>query len=182
MQQQKGAANVLKREVAVTVRERAKAPADTVFDVLADLPGHFDWGGAEASTLLSIEAPALPAAVGTEFTSTGEDAICRMRDSSVVTEAARPSRFERVTDSALELKRNGKPADWVLVHRYEMEPDGNQCGITYTCRLVRASALPGALSLFGIPGLRSIAAIEWSRAARAGLRRLVVAAETRARV
>jgi hypothetical protein len=181
MKQQRTAANVLKREVAVTVREHSAAPAHTVFDVLADLAGHPGWGGAEASTLLSMDAPPGQATAGTEFTSTAEDSICRMRDSSVVTEAVRPSTFERVTESALESKKNGTPADWLLVHRYEIRPDGNQSDVTYTCRLVRATALPGMLAMFGTPVLRSLAAREWARASRAGLRRLIAAAETTAR-
>jgi hypothetical protein len=181
MKQQRTAANVLQREVAVTAREHARVPAQRVYDVLADLPGHPGWGGAEASTLLSMDAPPGPARAGTEFTSTAEDAICRMRDSSVVTEAVRPSRFERVTESALESKKTGKPADWLLVHRYGIEPDGSQCDITYTCRLVRASALPGVLAIYGIPVLRSLASFDWARASRAGLRRLIAAAETTAR-
>ena len=181
MRQQRTAANVLRREVTVTVREHSTAPAGTVFDVLADLPGHPGWGGAEATTLLSMEAPPGQAAVGTEFMSTAEDAICRMRDSSVVTEAVRPSRFERVTESALESKKNGTPADWLLVHRYEIRPDGNESDVTYTCRLVRATALPGILAVFGTPVLRSFAAREWERASKTGLRRLVAAAEKTAR-
>jgi hypothetical protein len=136
MKEQRTAANVLQREVAVTVREHAGVPAQRVYDVLADLPGHPGWGGAEASTLLSMDAPPGPARAGTEFTSTAEDAICRMRDSSVVTEAVRP---------------------------------------------VRASALPGVLAIYGIPVLRSLASLEWARASRAGLRRLIAAAETIAR-
>jgi len=182
MKQRKGMANALGRELVMTVRESANAPAHTVFDLLVDLPGHLSWGGAEASTLLSIEARSEPATVGTEFTSSGEDAMCRMRDSSVVTEATRPTTFERVTESALEHKRNGKSAAWVVVHRYEIEPDGETCAVSYTCRIVRASALPGALAMLGIPVLRAIAAWEWTRASRAGLHRLVVAAEDRARV
>lgn len=180
MKQQRTPANVLKNELAVTVREHATVPAQAVFDVLANLPGHLGWGGVEASTLLSMDAPAGQAEAGTEFTSTAEDAICRMRDSSVVTEAIRPSKFERVTDSVLESKKNRKPADWLLVHRYEIEPDGGQSDITYTCRLVRARALPGVLAIYGIPVLRSLASLEWARASRAGPRRLIAAAETTA--
>jgi hypothetical protein len=181
MKLQRTPANVLKNELTVTVREHARVPSQTVYDVLANLPGHPGWGGAEASTLLSMNAPAGQAAAGTEFTSTAEDNRCRMRDSSVVTEAVRPSRFERVTESALESKKTGKPADWLLVHRYEIVPDGNQSDVTYSCRLVRASALPGVLAIYGIPVLRSLASFEWARASSAGLRRLIAAAETTAR-
>ena len=182
MRQQRTAANVLRREVTVTVHEHSTAPARTVFDVLADLPGHPGWGGAEASIVLSVDAPAGQATAGTEFTSSAEDAICRMRDSSVVTESVPPVRFERVTESALETKKKGTPADWLLVHRYEIRPDGNQSDVTYTCRLVRATALPGILAMFGIPVLRTLAAREWERASRAGLLRLIAAAESRSRV
>lgn len=181
MKQQGAMANILKHELAVTVREHSIVPTHVVFDVLADLPGHVGWGGAEASTLLSMEAPSGQAVAGTEFTSTAEDSICRMRDSSVVTEAVRPMRFELVTESALESKRNGTPADWVLVHRYDIEPAGSGSQITYTCRLVRASALPGLLVMLGIPVLRPVAVAEWARASKAGLKRLVAAAETKAR-
>jgi hypothetical protein len=121
------------------------------------------------------------ATAGTEFMSTAEDGTCRMTDSSVVTEAVRPLRFERVTESAVESKKKGTTAAWLLVHRYNIEADGNQSNVTYTCRLVRASGLPGVLALYGIPVLRSLARLEWARASRAGLRRLTAAAETTAR-
>lgn len=177
MEKHTGGGNVLRQELAVTVREHSTAPAPVVFDVLANLRGHLRWGGAEASTLLSVAAPEGEATAGTEFGSTAEDGICRMQDSSVVTEAVRPWRFEKVTESKLESKKNGTTADWLLVHRYEFEADGDQCDVTYTCRLARASGLPGPLAAFGIPVLRSLASREWARASRVGLRRLVAAAE-----
>ncbi|SLK13693.1 hypothetical protein [Arthrobacter sp. P2b] len=180
MKRQQTAGNVLKHEIAVTVREHTTAPSPVVFDVLANLTGHMQWGGAEASTLLSMEAPEGQATAGTEFISTAEDGTCRMTDSSVVTEAVRPVRFERVTESAVASKRNGTTADWLLVHRYDIEADGNHSDVTYTCRLVRASGLPGLLALYGIPVLRSLARLEWARASGAGLRRLTAAAETSA--
>jgi hypothetical protein len=181
MKQQRTAANVLKREVSVTVREHSAAPAQAVFDVLADLSGHPGWGGAGASMLLSMDAPQGQATAGTEFTSTAEDAVCRIRDSSVITEAVRPSRFEQVTESALESRKNGEPANWLLVHRYEIQPVGDRSDVTCTCRLVRASALPGIRVMFGLPLLRSLAAFEWAQASRAGLRRLIAEAERAAR-
>ncbi|MDQ0078402.1 hypothetical protein [Arthrobacter oryzae] len=181
MTRQMAAANVLKHELVVTVWRKSTAQADVVFDTLADLSGHPGWGGAEASTLLSVDAPAGPAIAGVEFTSTSEDAICRIWDSSVVTQAVRPATFEKVTESRLETKRKGSPAQWLMVHRYEVEPDGDRSKITYTCRLVRANALPGSLALYGIPVLRSLASREWARPSRAGLRRLVAAAEAKPR-
>lgn len=182
MKRQEAVGNVLKHGVSVTVREHAVAPAHIVFDVLARLPEYMQWGGAEASTLLSMEAPQGTAAAGTEFTSTAEDGICRMRDSSVVTEAVRARTFEKVTESALESKRKDDTAEWLVVHRYDIEADGNQSDVTYSCRLVRATGLPGLLAMFGIPVLRSLASLEWARASKAGLRRLIATAETSARL
>lgn len=57
MKQQRTAGNVLNHEIAVTVHQHATVPADIVFDVLANLSHHMMWGGAEASTLLSMQAP-----------------------------------------------------------------------------------------------------------------------------
>ncbi|MET3176676.1 UNVERIFIED_ORG: hypothetical protein ABIB52_004551 [Arthrobacter sp. UYCu721] len=68
-----------------------------------------------------------------------------------------------------------------MVTEAEIEPDGNQSNVTYTCRLVRATALPGLLAIYGIPVLRSLASLEWARASRAGLRRLIAAAVATAR-
>jgi len=53
------------------------------------------------------------------------------------------------------------------------QPDGNQSDVTYTCRLVRATALPGLLGMLRTPVLRSLASLEWARASRAGLLRLI---------
>ena len=181
MKQQSTAGNVLNHEIAVTVHQHATVPADIVFDVLANLSHHMLWGGADASTLLSMQAPPGQATAGTEFTSTAEDRICRMRDSSVVTEALRPWMFERVTESAVESKKHGTKASWLLVHRYEIEAAAEQSDVSYTCRLVRASGLPGPLAMFGFPVLRSLAMHEWARANKEGLGRLIAAAETSVR-
>jgi len=53
-----------------------RAPAEAVYDVLADLPSHLDWAGDRQATttrLLTMDAPSGPAGVGTEFRTTGSD-------------------------------------------------------------------------------------------------------------
>lgn len=181
MAQQTASGNVLRHELALTVRVAAAAPPGAVFDTLADLSGQPGWGGAEASLLLSVGAPSGPAVAGTEYTSTAEDAVCIIRDSSVVTEASRPRTFEKVTDSRLETKKGGLPAQWLLVHRYDIEPAGDGSLITCTSRLVRANALPGPLAVYGIPVLRRLGMWEWARAGRAGLLRLAAASDRKTR-
>jgi hypothetical protein len=87
-----------------------RAPAEVVYDLLADLQSHLDWAGQrqlETTTrLLTLTAPPGPAGVGVEFLSTGSDGkLARWSDRSVVTEATRPEVFEFVTDG----RRRGKP-------------------------------------------------------------------------
>jgi len=179
-------ANALKgRELVIEVEERGAAPAGVVYDLLADLSTHLEWGGARQqgkSRLLSLDAPAGTAAVGTEFSTTGEDAICHMEDRSVVTESSRARTFEFVTESSMELKRGGKRSEWTLVHRYEIAPESGGCRVTFRSRITRVSALPGLLVVFRIPGLRAIALKEAASGSRAGLRNLLRMAQERAGV
>ncbi len=110
-------------ELRVHLEEVAEAPADVVYDLLADVRTHLEWAGAkqpkENFRLLTIEAPEGPASVGTEFRSTGADPGGRFADSSVVTEASRPSVFEFVTEAHLTT-RKGKVVEWTNIHRYEL--------------------------------------------------------------
>jgi hypothetical protein len=53
-----------------------KAPAEAVYDLLADLHSHLEWAGQrqlETTRLLTMEAPPGPAGIGTEFFTTGSD-------------------------------------------------------------------------------------------------------------
>ncbi|MFJ5958827.1 hypothetical protein ACIQC5_23045 [Paenarthrobacter sp. NPDC092416] len=180
MKMHKAPGNVLPREAMISVREHTMAPVLTVYDVLSNVTGRLRWGGAEAAVLLSVEAPEGQLTVGSEFTSTAEVRIWRLRDSSVITEAIRPLRFECVTDSTVEQTKNGATADWLLVHHYDISEHGHQGDISYTCRLISATGLPGALTILRFPVLRSLATYVWARASRSGLRRLIAAAETMA--
>ena len=155
------------------------APAEVVYDLLADLRSHLEWAGAmqgKKTRLVSLEAPEGPAAVGTEFETTGADPMGRFSDRSVVTEAVRPRVFEFVTEAKLETKK-GESVDWTLVHRFELSPDGAGCDIVATERVTRISALPGMLAVFKIPVLRTLAAKVAAGVARRGVKNLASVAE-----
>ena len=184
MQAQKGTgrANALTGELVVRLEESSKAPAGAVYDLLADIPSHLEWGGRQQKKkyrLLSIVAPEGPARVGTEFASTGADAMGEFADSSVVTEATRPGLFEFVTEAKLSTKK-GPVVEWTTVHRYEIASLGEGCRIAYTFRTVRMSELPGALVAFKIPGLRAILLRLGGSNLRKGFRNLARLAEQRA--
>lgn len=177
-------ANALKRELRVHLEETSAAPAEAVYELLADIRSHLEWAGKMQSKhyrLLTIDAPAGPASVGTEFSSTGADAMGEFVDSSVVTEASWPSLFEFVTQARLATKK-GTVIEWTTVHRYELQPHGNAIRIAYTLRTVRISELPGALAMFKVPGLRSLLLRIGASNARRGLRNLARLAQDRARV
>jgi hypothetical protein len=129
----------------VHLTERCGAPAEVVYDLLADLRTHAEWGGRRQKSkkfrLTSIEAPQGPAEVGTEFSSGGLDPTGTFTDSSVVTEATRPGTFEFVTEARLRPKR-GESLDWTNVHRYEIERAGDGCRISYSQRVMRLSRMP----------------------------------------
>ena len=172
--------NALRHPVVGRLPKVTSASSEAVYDVLADLSTHLDWGGRQimgSARLLTLDAPGGQAQVGTEFESTGEDPLVRMTDRSVVTEATRPVSFEFVTDSAWELKRSRKRADVTIVHRYELEPLPAGCRVTYSFRAARASALPGVLVVFRIPLLRALGAWMSVRSLREGLGNLLRAAE-----
>ena len=177
-----GRANALKGELVVHLEESSTAPVEAVYDLLADIRSHLEWGGnrqKENYRLLSIEAPEGPASVGTEFRSTGADPMGRFSDSSVVTEASRPSLFEFVTEARHSLKK-GKVIEWTSIHRYELGRNGEGCRVSYTLRTVRISEMPGALSMFNVPGLRSLGLRMGGGNLRKGLRNLVRMAQEHA--
>lgn len=171
-----GRTNALHGELSVRVAETGKARVEDVYDLLAEIDSHTQWAGSmqpkKNFRLLSVDAPQGPASVGTEFRSTGTDPMGSFADSSVVTEATRPSVFEFVTEARLTTK-TGKVVEWTNVHRYELASHGEGCRISYTIRMVRISELPGALAIFRIPGLRSLGLWMSGSAARRGLRNLI---------
>ncbi len=180
-----GRANALGegRGLVVGTEEPCRAPAEAAYDLLANLRSHLEWAGEmqkkQNFRLLSMEAPEGPAMVGTEFRTTGADPMGRFTDVSVVTEATRPRVFEFVTEAHFETKK-GKGVDSTNVHHYEVITGGSGCRIVYTLRQVRISALPGAMAMFKVPGLRAIALKVSASYARRGLRNLARLAEERA--
>lgn len=176
-----GRANALGRELVVRVEEMSSASPGAVYEILEDLRSHATWAGERQkrnTRLLSVEAPGGPAAVGTEFHTTGADPMGSFSDRSVVTEAARGKTLEFVTEALLTTKK-GKGIEWTNVHRYQLTPEGDGCRIAYTIRIARISELPGMLAVFKVPGLRSLGLKASAGVARRGVRNLARLAEER---
>jgi Polyketide cyclase / dehydrase and lipid transport len=177
-------ANALKRDVEVRAEISSRAPAEAVYDVLADVTSHLRWAGEmqeRKNHLLTIDAPEGPAGVGTEFSSTGVAPEGRYADRSVVTEASRPTTFEFVTQAHVVTKRGGG-ADLTIVSRYDIAPTSHGCRISSAVRTVRASALPGPLALMNVGFLAPLVRRESAAMVRRGLRNLAWVAEERARL
>jgi hypothetical protein len=168
------------RNPVLRFEESCRASAEAVYDLLAELGSHLEWGGRrqlETTRLLTMQAPAGSAGVGTEFFSTGSDGkVARWTDRSVVTEAIRPEVFEFVTEG----RRDGKPGSrpWLstAVHRYEIEQDPAGCRVTYTENLTRLEGAPVILSL---PGISRILFKVSSRYMQRGFHGLLALAEER---
>src|SRR5262245_6479667 len=91
-----GRANALTQEVVVEATKKSTASPERVYDVLGDLRTHAIWGGemqSKKTRIASIDAPAGPATVGTEFSTEGIDMGGPFTDRSVVTQASRPEVF-----------------------------------------------------------------------------------------
>ena len=126
---------------------QCRALAATVYDLLADLPGHLEFAGrrqGETTRLLTMDATPGPAEVGTEFRSTGSDGkVAVWHDRSVVTEATRPSAFEFVTEGVRHGKPGSTPMEATTVHRYEIATTGDGCRVTYHGEITRTAGFPG---------------------------------------
>lgn len=176
------ASNALPRGKVLQFRleERSGAPAQVVYDILADVATHADWGGQRQSKrfrLTSIEAPQGPAQVGTEFSSTGYALDGSWRDQSVVTEARRPSLFEFVTEGAAG--EGDDPVVWTLVHRYEISPDGRGSRVIYTSRVTSITRLEGGAKMLVRPVIGPLMLKVSGSFSRKGLRAMARMAEER---
>lgn len=161
----------------VSVEERTEGTPEAVYDLLVDLGAHLEWGGRRQKKgfrLTSIDAPEGAATVGTEFRTTGIDPGGRFADSSVVTEATRPSVFEFVTTARQQPKR-GEANTWTNVSRYEITPAGRGCMVRYSMRVMQLSRKVWWTGGIGGPLARSIA----GRNVRVGVRNLARMAEER---
>ena len=174
-------ANALKKELVVRVEAGSAAAPETVYGVVADLSSHLVWAGERQSRktrLLTIDAPAGPAAVGTEWRSTGSDPMGTFSDRSVVTEASPGNAFEFVTEARLTTKQ-GRTSVWTSVERYELEPEAGGCRIVCTSRVTRITELPGMLALFNVPVLRGLGLKVSANVSRRTVRNLARVAEER---
>ncbi len=163
---------------------RVKTTADpaTVYDVLQDLHSHLQWNGEEQAAnfcILSLDAPAGRAQVGTRFSSTGSIPFSgrKWQDESVVT-VADGHRFEFRTNGFVDYG-GGSGMRAVFFHRYELEAMSGGSLITYTMRLesmtngmwrISWPILRDLTWRFGIPmatkpGLRNLARLAERRAA-----------------
>ena len=159
----------------------ARASTDAVYDLLEDLQSHLEWAGQrqmETTRLLTVEAPAGPAGVGTEFFTTGSDGkMARWTDRSVVTEATRPEVFEFVTEGRREGKPGSRPWLATAVHRYEIAPEVGGCHVTYTQELTQ---LAGAPMIMVTRGVSRIVFRISAKYMRRGFNALLALAEERA--
>ena len=174
-------ANALKKELVVRVEATSTARPQTIYDLLADLSSHLVWAGerqAEKTRLLTIDAPAGPAVVGTEWRSTGADPMGTFSDRSVATEATPGAAFEFVTEARLTVKK-GRTSDWTSVERYDLVPTADGCRIVATSRVTRISELPGMVALFNVPVLREIGLKVSAKVSRRTVRNLARVAEER---
>jgi hypothetical protein len=165
---------------ALRFEASSPAPAEAVYDLLADLPSHLEWAGArqlETTRLLTMEAPAGPATVGTEFITTGTDGkVARFSDRSVVTEAMRPTVFEFVTESVRQGKQGSRSWNLTLVHRYEIVPHPSGCRVVYKEEITRMVGAPPVLAM---PVLRRIVFRFSAKYMRRGFEALIALAEER---
>jgi len=157
------------------------APPDVVYDFLADLGTHMTWAGKQQTSdfrLLSLEAPAGPAGVGTTFTSTGTIPMSsrRWEDRSKVTKAERPNTFEFVTAATARGTRRSMEATYR--HRYEIAATPGGSKVSYSMTQLTMS---NPLLRLGLPVVRTMT---WQLGipfmAGRGFRNLLAIAEKRA--
>jgi hypothetical protein len=168
------------RNPVLRLEGSCRAPAEVVYDLLADLPSHLEWAGqrqGETTRLLTLTAPPGPAGVGVEFRSTGSDGkAARWSDRSVVTEATRPEVFEFVTDGLRQGKPGRPPWRCTAVHRYVIAPEAAGCRVTYTEDL---NGLDGAPWILRTPGVNRIVFRVSAKLMRRGFDGLLALAEER---
>jgi len=152
-----------------------KAKPEAVYDLLADLRTHIEWGGARQSRefrLVSFDSPPGPATVGTSFSSTGTIPMSRRHwsDRSTVTVADRPKRFEFTTQA---MAGESNPMTAVYRHRYEITPADDGSRVTY--RMTQLSITNPILRLG--PAMSSMTWLMIPMFAGRGLRNLLALAE-----
>jgi uncharacterized protein YndB with AHSA1/START domain len=164
------------REIVVT--RNGDADPERVYDTLADLGTHVEWGGRRQSRMARIstlDAPAGAATTGTRFTSVGGFPGWRLHEQHVVTEVARPRVFSFETETNAQPTRRGRPWTARFLHRYEIEPHGSGSRVTY--RVVQDRIDDAPLRFRGILAPVSYATVRVI--AKRGLRNLFAVARSR---
>jgi hypothetical protein len=162
---------------------RSEAPPRVVYDLLADLSSHLEWGGRRQSKtfrLLSIDAPPGPAEVGTVFESVGRIPMnsSQWHNHNTVTKADRPSAFEITTEARIPWSKRA-PGEGTFVNRFDIEEEGAGSRVSYTNRQLRFRNPPWGLRY---PLMRSITARVWVPIwYRRGFLKLLGMADERAR-
>jgi hypothetical protein len=157
-----------------------KASPEEVYDVLADLQTHLDWGGTRQPKdfrLLTLEAPRGAAPVGTVFSSTGTFPMSsrRWEDRSTVTVADRPRTFEFETEGRAG-ERNPMTARYR--HHYEIAPEAAGSRVTYTLNQL---AIANPMLRETLPGIRQLVwRVAMPKLSGRGLRNLLAYVEERA--
>ncbi len=170
------------REIAFEVSFRTSAPPEAVFDQLADVRSHLEWGGNSGKKnfrLTGMQTGTTPAEKGTEWTSTGIAPDGSFTDRSVVGDATRPTSFEFTTQSHVKFRKGGE-GEWTVVNRYDITPDGSGSRVTYRQRVTQASAM-GPMKMMLNPVLGGIARMMMKGLNKPAMRNLAAMAEQRAR-
>jgi hypothetical protein len=166
----------------LTAVARSAAPPRAVWDVLADVSTHLEWGGrrqTKHARLVAIDGPDRAIGVGDVWTSEGVELGGRWSDRSHVTEAEPGRLLVFETDGVLRPPKGG-PATSRWRHRYELQPteDGGT-RIRYTITCVRTDLPP---ALFRVPPVEPLLFLGAKATSRRGVRNLASMAEERVRV
>lgn len=128
-----------------TTAVRTTASPQEVYDVLADLSTHEQWGGRESAmkgqALIAVQAPPGPATVGTTFSSTGRSGKDTFHDSSTVTAASPATHFGFRTQARLE-RAHGPEWHVVFVHDYRITDTREGTTVSYTCSVNPLNYVP----------------------------------------
>jgi hypothetical protein len=164
-----------------TFKGRSWARPEQVYDVLADLRSHLEWGGNRqyrSFRLLSLDGPDGPAETGTRFTSIGRIPMNRARfdNRNTVTKADRPRLFEIMTESTIAWPKRVH-GEGTFVNTFEISPDGDGSRVVYRSEQLRFREPPWGLRY---PLLRNVTARIWIPIwSRRGFRNLLRMAEER---
>jgi len=167
-----------------TFTGRSRARPEQVYDVLADLRTHIEWGGRRqfrSFRLLSLEAPDGPAEEGTRFTSTGRIPMNRARfdNRNEVTAVERPGLFRITTESTIAWPTRAH-GEGTFVNTFEIRPDGEGSRVVYRSEQLRFREPPWGLRY---PLLRNVTYRAWIPIwSRRGFHNLLRMAEERSAI